>query len=68
MKSQSQPQNPEFRNNPENFHSYICESKNGLTVDQDKHFFSLKLSIISYQFEHNMFWVLIRTLSLRRFF
>ena len=52
---ESQPQNPEFRNNPENFNPCICVSKNGLTVGKLNIVLSLKLST-SYQFEH-MFWV-----------
>ena len=29
---ESQPQNPEFRNNPENFHSCLCPNDHDLTA------------------------------------
>ena len=29
---ESQPQNPEFRNNPENFHPWMAQNKGGTQV------------------------------------
>ena len=29
---ESQPRNPEFRNNPENFHPCVCESYTGIKM------------------------------------
>ena len=32
---ESQPQNPEFRNNPENFHPCMSEYQNNLSINCD---------------------------------
>ena len=34
---ESQPQNPEFRNNPENFHPCTLPQEKGLATRQDSH-------------------------------
>ena len=31
---ESQPQNPEFRINPENFHPYVCIKSNNLWITE----------------------------------
>ena len=34
---ESQPQNPEFKNNPEHFHPCECVNKNNFLISQPKH-------------------------------